>query len=100
MHAILVNNQTIDQGAIFQKRVPITTIAGQARSLYREHCTGGAGTDRGQQIVKAGTCRPARRVAEVLVNNNHILPTQRLRAILEAILTAPTLRIVDELAWC
>ena len=44
--------------------------------------------------------RSTRGAAEIIVDKDYILPTKRMRTILEAVLAESTFRIVGELTWC
>ena len=97
VHAVLIDDQAAHQSAELQKRVPIPAIAGEARSLDRQHGAGGAGTDCRQQALKPGACRAASRAPEVIIDDDHIFPAKHACAIGERILTTTTLRVVRKL---
>ena len=76
---ILVDDQAVHKGAEFQQRVPVATVAGQARRLDRQHRTSATGTDRRDETFKAGSQLTAPRPAEIIVDNNDVLPAERAR---------------------
>src|SRR5215813_4145568 len=51
-------------------------------------------------MLKAKPLRSTRGAAKIIINNDYVLPTKRMRTVLEAILAASTFRIVGELTWC
>jgi hypothetical protein len=59
--------------------------------------TRGAATDRRQQPLKARPSRPAPGAAEIVINDNHVLPAEGAGARREGVLASPALRIVQEL---
>ncbi|KRR27778.1 hypothetical protein CQ13_39730 [Bradyrhizobium retamae] len=93
----MLDDQAIYQSAELQKSVPIAPITGQARGLQSEHSACGAGADRGQQALEAGTRRTPSGAAKVIVDDDCGFPAERLCAGRKAVLTPAALGIVDQL---
>src|SRR5215831_111345 len=77
--------------------VPIAPVAGQPRRLDRQHCTGRAGADRHEQTLEAGTRLTITRPAEIIVDNNDVLPAECARPCRQAVLSTAALGVVEQL---
>src|SRR5262245_29490427 len=97
MHSFLIDDQAIDERAVLQKCVPITTVAGEPRRLYREHGTGALRANRSEQMFEARPRRATARTSEIIVDDDHVRPTKRLSACLQRILAPTTFGIIGEL---
>src|SRR5271170_2516880 len=95
--SILVYDQAADQSAELQKRMPITAIAGKPRGFYRKNSAGPPSANSGQQSLESGPCNSAARTPEVIVDDDHVRPSQCPRTIRKSILTTTALRIICEL---
>src|SRR5262249_38263581 len=80
-----------------QKSVPIAPIAGQARGLEGKDRACTAAADPHEEALKTGPRRPAPRAAEIVIDDNDVLPTEGAGARRQRVLAASALRIVQEL---
>src|SRR5271157_1268000 len=73
---VLINDQAADQSAELQKGVPIAPVAGQSRGLEGEDRACIAAADPHEQALEAGARRPTSRAAEIVVDDNDVLPAE------------------------
>jgi hypothetical protein len=97
VYSVLIDDQAADQGAELQKGVPIAAVAGQARRLESEDRACIAAANPNEQALEAWARYPAPRAAEIVVNHNHLLPTQIAGARRQRVLASSALRVVQEL---
>src|SRR5215471_5268704 len=95
--AVLVDDQAVHEGAEFQQRVPISPVAGQPRRLDRQYRAGRAGADRREQTLETGTQLTTARPAKIIVNDNDVLPAERVRTRHQGVLSASALGVVEQL---
>ena len=97
VNSVLIDDQAADQGTELQKGVPIAPVAGQARGLEGKHRARVAAADRRQQAFEARARSPAPRAAEIVVDDDHVIPAKGAGARRQRVLASSALRIVQEL---
>ena len=97
---VLVDDQAVHKGAEFQKRMPVTAVTCQPGGFDRQHRCGGLRADRREQTLKPGSGLTAARSAEVIVDDDHVLPAERPRPLRQVILATAALRVVQQLVCC
>src|SRR5258708_11278636 len=95
--SVLVDENGSDQSTELDQRMPIATIAGEARRLDRDHGPDAALADRSQQALEAWTADATARATEIIIDHLDADPTELARAIHKPILPALALLIVQEL---
>src|SRR5215472_10095903 len=95
--SILIDDHCADQPAKFDQRVPVASVARQARRLDRKHGTDATFTDRCEQLLEARTAHARTRAAKIVIDDRHIGPAESTRTVGKAILTPPALMIVSKL---
>jgi hypothetical protein len=95
--AVLVNEERADQPAELDQRVPIATVAGEPRRLDREHGTHMTLTNGGEQTLEPWAAHPGAGPAQIMVDDDHIGPAQLAGPLLQSILAAPALGVVQQL---
>src|SRR5271165_4168255 len=95
--SVLIDDQAADQGAELQKGVPIAPVAGQARGLESEDRACIAAADSNEQALEAWARCPAPRAAEIVVDDNNVLPAELAGPCRQRVLASSALRIVQEL---
>src|SRR5215831_2185401 len=92
IRSILIDDHRADQAAKFDQRVPVASVARQARRLDGKHGTNAAFTDRCKQPFDART-----RATKIVINDCHVRPAESTSTIGKAILTPSALMIVGKL---
>src|SRR5262249_43846199 len=77
--------------------MPIAPVAGQPRRLDRQHRTGRAGADRREQTLETGSQLTTARPAEILVDDNGVLPAESARPFHQGVLPTAALGVVEQL---
>src|SRR6476660_7940514 len=91
IRSILIDDHRADQAAKFDQRVPVASVARQARRLDGKHGTNAAFTDRCKQPLESRTADARTRAAEIVIDDCHI------RTVGKPILTPSALMIVGKL---
>jgi hypothetical protein len=97
IRSILIDDHRADQAAKFDQRVPVASVARQARRLDGKHGTNAAFTDRCKQPLESRTADARTRAAEIVINDCHIRPAESTSTVGKAILTPSALMIVGKL---
>jgi len=95
--AVLIGDQRPDQAAELQQRVPVASIAGQARRLDRHHRAYPALADRRQKLFEAGAADARPRTTEIVINNADVGPAKLSGPLHQPILAPTALDVVDHL---
>src|SRR6516164_7975522 len=98
IRSILIDDHRADQAAKFDQRVPVASVARQARRLDGKHGTNAAFTDRCKQPLEARTADARTRATKIVINDCHVRPAKSTSTIGKAILTPSALMIVGKLA--
>jgi hypothetical protein len=80
--------------------VPIPTIASQAGGFDRQHRARAAIANRDKQSFKTLPCDTSAGATEVVVDDNHILPSKSFCSPLQRILATTALRVMRQLIRC
>src|SRR5271166_5182355 len=94
---VLVDEDGADQSTELYQRVPVASVAGETRSLDREHGADTTVADRGQQPFEARTGDASARSSEIVVDDFDSRPAKLPGAIGKPILPALALEVVHEL---
>src|SRR5690242_18271631 len=98
---VLVDEDRPNQSTELNQRVPIAAVASQPRRLDGEHRADAPVTDRRQQPLETGPIDDTTSgSAEIVVDHIDRGPPERPGAIGERVLTAATLRIMQDLIAC
>src|SRR5215510_11069955 len=97
IRSILIDDHRADQAAKFDQRVPVASVARQARRLDGKHGTNAAFTDRCKQPFEARTADARTRATKIVINDCHVRPAEGTSTIGKAILTPSALMIVGKL---
>jgi hypothetical protein len=92
--SVLIDDQAADQSAKFKQRVPVASVARQARRLDRHDGADPALANGGNQPFKPGARDPRSGAAEIFVEDDDLLPAQLSSPTGERLLTAAALMIV------
>src|SRR5580765_3262605 len=91
--SILIDDHCADQAAKFDQRVPVASVARQARRLNRKHGADATFTDGCEQLFEAWTTDARTRAAKIVIDDCHIRPAQSTAPVGKAILTPQALVI-------
>ena len=97
VNAVLVDDECADETAELQQCVPVAAIAGESRSLDRDHGADASFADGGQQFLEARAPDAAAGATEVVIDDDDIAPADLSRPIGKTILAPLTLEIVGNL---
>jgi hypothetical protein len=90
--AVFIDNDGVaDQSTELDQRVPVSHVASQPRNFDRKHCPGAALADRCQQAFKAWTTDARAGAAEVVVDDDYLLPSELTRAVRQSVLAMAAL---------
>jgi hypothetical protein len=96
--ALVIDDDGVHQAAQVQQVVPVAIVARQARDLDAQHRADTTEPNFGDQALKAGSLGAARPgFAQILVDDNHLLPPQPSRMFSELVLTAAALVMMAHL---
>ena len=95
--SVLVDEYGADQSTELDQCMPVAAVAGETRSLEREHRTDTTVTDCGQQSLEAWTSDAAARSSEIVVDDLDSHPAKLLGTIGKPILSSLAFKIVHEL---
>ena len=95
--AVLVGDQRPDEAAELQQRVPVSSVAGQARRLDRHHRADPAVADRRQKLLKPGAADAGARTAEIVINDTDVGPAKLSGSLDQSILPSTALDVVVHL---
>ena len=77
--------------------MPVPTIASQAGCLDRQHRARAAIANRDKQAFEAFPCNAAARATKIVVDDDHILPSESFCSPLQCILATTALRVMGQL---
>ena len=95
--AVLIGDQRPDEAAELQQRVPVASVAGQARSLDRHHRADPAFADRRQQLLEPGAADARARTTEIVIDDADVGPAELPGSLDQPILASTALDVVDHL---
>src|SRR6516164_2368032 len=95
--SVLVDEDRADQSTELDQCVPVTSVAGETRSLDRKHRADATVTDCGQQPLEAWTGDASARPSEIVVDDLDGRPTKPLGAVGKPILPSLAFKIVHQL---
>src|SRR5271166_4684609 len=95
--AVLVDQETSHEAAELQQGVPVLTVASEARHLDRQHRARAAIADGDKQAFETLPRNTASRPTKIVVDDDHILPSESFRPPFQRILPAAALRVVGQL---
>ena len=100
IEAILIEDESVGQGADLQQPVPIRRTAGEPADLQSHHHADLTHTDRGDQFLKTATVAVGTGPSLVAVDDHHPIqrPAQRHRPLPQPILTLGALGVLEHLA--
>ena len=96
--ARLVGQQAADQPTVVDQGMPFASVASQPRRLQRQHHPDVASAHGRQQPIIARTRRTPAGMPEIVIDHDHLVPTQVQGAVPERVLPALALVIVSNLA--
>lgn len=101
VHALWVDDQSVDQAAHFDQVMPLSAVPGQPRSFDTEYGTHLPGADFGHQMLIARTFDQATtRTAKIIINDLHILEAHLAGVIGEPVLPPLAFLVVHHLGRC
>ena len=100
INAVLVQDQGVGQSADLEKAVPVRGAAGQPADLETEHHADLAHADGGHQALEAGPIGVCTGLAQVGVDNHHLLrlPPECHRPLAQRVLAFGRLGVLQHLA--
>jgi hypothetical protein len=95
--AVLIGDQRPDEAAELPQRVPVTSVAGQARSLNGHDRADPAFADRSQSLFEPRAADARARAAEIIINDVDVGPAKLPDPPDQSILASTALDVVDRL---
>src|SRR5258705_8751369 len=95
--SVLVDEDRVDQSTELDQHVPVAAIAGETRSLDREHGTDITCADRPDQTIEPAPRDSATGAAKIIVDRLDDRPAELTSTIGARILSTPALALVHEL---
>ena len=77
--------------------MPVAPIAGQTGRFDRKNRSRTTGTDRDEQALEALAGNTATGATEIVIDDDHIPPSENFGTCPQRVLTSPALGIVDQL---